>query len=138
MTFPFRPRDIILLAVVFSSMAAGICCPKVFTFLQPYPLLCLMILFFMSFLSIRLEAVWEALRQSSLSILSLVALKMFVLPVILCRLFRCHAGVCLLCAPAHGRVGGRSAFMSNLVGITAPGRRDGHPRSSCLQSSGGR
>ena len=36
MELPFRPRDILLLAVVFSSMAAGICCPGVFAFLQPY------------------------------------------------------------------------------------------------------
>ena len=118
MTFPFRPRDIILLAVVFSSMAAGICCPKVFAFLQPYPLLCLMILFFMSFLSIRLEAVWEALRQSSLSILSLVALKMFVMPVILYGLFlyvmpEYAVAALLLTAVSTGVV---APFMSNLVG----------------------
>ncbi len=123
MTFPFRPRDIILLAVVFSSMAAGICCPQVFAFLQPYPLLCLMILFFMSFLSIRLEAVWEALRQSSLSILSLVALKMFVLPVILYGLFlyvmpEYAVAALLLTAVSTGVV---APFMSNLVGGNSAG-----------------
>ncbi len=118
MTFPFRPRDVILLAVVFSSMAAGICCPQVFAFLQPYPLLCLMILFFMSFLSIRLEEVWEALRRASLSILSLVVLKMAILPVILYGLFRFvmpeyAVAALLLTAVSTGVV---APFMSNLVG----------------------
>ncbi|HNS55039.1 MAG TPA: hypothetical protein PKH25_09715, partial [Syntrophales bacterium] len=80
MALPFRPRDILLLAVVFSSMAAGICCPGVFAFLQPYPLACLMALFFMSFLSIRLEAVRDALRRAGLPLLALVFLKMVVLP----------------------------------------------------------
>jgi len=118
MELPFRPRDILLLTVVFSSMAAGICCPQVFAFLQPYPLLCLMILFFMSFLSIRLEAVWEALHQASLSILSLVALKMVILPVILYGLFlyvmpEYAVAALLLTAVSTGVV---APFMSNLVG----------------------
>jgi BASS family bile acid:Na+ symporter len=118
MALPFRPRDILLLAVVFSSMAAGICCPKVFAFLQPYPLYCLMILFFMSFLSIRLEAVWEALRRASLPILSLVALKMVILPVILYGLFLVvlpdyALSALLLTAVSTGVV---APFMSNLVG----------------------
>ena len=118
MALPFRTRDIILLAVVFSSMAAGICCPQVFAFLQPYPLACLMILFFMSFLSIRLEEVWEALHRASLSILSLVALKMVVLPVILYGLFlvvmpEYAVAALLLTAVSTGVV---APFMSNLVG----------------------
>lgn len=118
MELPFRPRDILLLTVVFSSMAAGICCPQVFAFLQPYPLLCLMILFFMSFLSIRLEAVWEALHQASLSILSLVVLKMVILPVILYGLFlyvmpEYAVAALLLTAVSTGVV---APFMSNLVG----------------------
>jgi BASS family bile acid:Na+ symporter len=118
MVFPFRSRDIVLLVVVFSSMAAGICCPDVFAFLQPYPLLCLMVLFFMSFLSIRIEAVWEALRQASLSILSLIVLKMVVLPIALYALFLqvipdYAVAALLLTGVSTGVV---APFMSNLVG----------------------
>ncbi len=118
MELPFRPRDILLLAVVFSSMAAGICCPRVFAFLQPYPLACLMVLFFMSFLSIRLEAVWEALRLASLPLLSFVVLKMFVLPLVLYGLFvlvlpEYALSALLLTAVSTGVV---APFMSNLVG----------------------
>lgn len=118
MELPFRPRDILLLAVVFSSMAAGICCPQVFAFLQPYPLACLMVLFFMSFLSIRLEAVWEALRRASLPLVSFVALKMFVLPLVLYGLFNLvmpeyALSALLLTAVSTGVV---APFMSNLVG----------------------
>jgi bile acid:Na+ symporter, BASS family len=118
MALPFRSRDIVLLAVVFSSMAAGICCPGVFAFLQPYPLLCLMILFFMSFLSIRLEAVREALRQAGLSIVSIVILKMFILPVALYFLFLqvmpdYAVAALLLTGVSTGVV---APFMSNLVG----------------------
>ena len=77
-----------------------------------------MILFFMSFLSIRLEEVWEALRRASLSILSLVALKMVVLPVILYGLFlyvmpEYAVAALLLTAVSTGVV---APFMSNLVG----------------------
>ncbi|HTZ38583.1 MAG TPA: bile acid:sodium symporter [Syntrophales bacterium] len=118
MALPFRSRDIVLLAVVFSSMAAGICCPAVFAFLQPYPLLCLMILFFMSFLSIRLEAVREALHRASLPILSIVVLKMFLLPVALYFVFLYvlpdyAVAALLLTGVSTGVV---APFMSNLVG----------------------
>ncbi len=118
MKLPFRPRDIVLLAVVFSSMAAGICCPAFFASLQPYTLAFLMILFFMSFLSIRLEEVWEALRRASLPLLGLVALKMFVLPLILYGVFLFAQpdyafSALLLTAVSTGVV---APFMSNLVG----------------------
>jgi bile acid:Na+ symporter, BASS family len=118
MALPFRSKDIVLLAVVFSSMAAGICCPGVFAFLQPYPLLCLMILFFMSFLSIRLDAVRQALHQAGLSILGIVVLKMFIMPVALYALFRFvlpdyAVAVLLLTGVSTGVV---APFMSTLVG----------------------
>jgi len=118
MALPFRSRDIVLLAVVFSSMAAGICCPGVFAFLQPYPLLFLMILFFMSFLSIRLDAVREALHQAGLSILGIVVLKMILLPVVLYFLFLqvmpdYAIAALLLTGVSTGVV---APFMSNLVG----------------------
>ena len=118
MALPFRPRDIVLLAVVFASMAAGICCPALFAFLQPYTLACLMVLFFMSFLSIRLEEVWEALRRASLPILALVVLKLLVLPLVLYGLFlsvlpEYAFSALLLTAVSTGVV---APFMSNLVG----------------------
>jgi len=118
MALPFRSKDIVLLAVVFSSMAAGICSPAVFAFLQPYPLPCLMILFFMSFLSIRLEAVRDALREASISILSIVVLKMFVLPVAIYFVFLYvlpdyAVAALLLTGVSTGVV---APFMSNLVG----------------------
>ncbi len=118
MTLPFRSRDIVLLAVVFSSMAAGICCARVFAFLQPYPLLCLMILFFMSFLSIELSAVRAALHQAGLSIVSIVVLKMFLLPVAVYALFQYvfpeyAVAALLLTGVSTGVV---APFMSNLVG----------------------
>jgi BASS family bile acid:Na+ symporter len=118
MALPFRSKDIVLLAVVFSSMAAGICCPGVFAFLQPYPLACLMILFFMSFLSIRLDAVRQALHQAGLSILGIVVLKMFILPVVLYFLFLqvipdYAIAALLLTGVSTGVV---APFMSNLVG----------------------
>lgn len=118
MELPFRPRDILLLAVVFSSMAAGICCPGVFAFLQPYTLAFLMVLFFMSFLSIRLEEVREALRRASLPLLALVALKLILLPPVLYGLFlyvlpEYAFSALLLSAVSTGVV---APFMSNLVG----------------------
>jgi bile acid:Na+ symporter, BASS family len=122
MALPFRSRDIVLLAVVFSSMAAGICCPGVFAFLQPYPLLCLMILFFMSFLSIRLEAVREALHQAGLSILGIVVLKMFLMPVVLYFIFlQFMPGYAIAALLLTGvSTGVVAPFMSNLVGGNSP------------------
>jgi BASS family bile acid:Na+ symporter len=118
MALPYRSKDIILLAVVFSSMAAGICCPGVFAFLQPYPLLCLMILFFMSFLSIRIDAVRQAMHQAGLSIFGIVVMKMFIMPVALYALFSVvlpdyAVAVLLLTGVSTGVV---APFMSNLVG----------------------
>jgi BASS family bile acid:Na+ symporter len=72
----------------------------------------------MSFLSIRLEAVREALRRASLPIFSIVALKMVILPVILYGLFlvvlpEYALSALLLTAVSTGVV---APFMSNLVG----------------------
>ncbi|MCX7634279.1 MAG: hypothetical protein N2Z74_00865 [Syntrophales bacterium] len=113
-----RPQDIILLVVVFTSMAAGICCPEVFTFLQPYPLIFLMILFFMSFLSISLGEVGHALRASPVALATFIVLKMMVLPPLFYAAFLLFMplyapSALLLTAVSTGVV---APFISHLVG----------------------
>jgi bile acid:Na+ symporter, BASS family len=64
----FSPKDFLLLAVSFSSLIAGILAPGVCSPFQPYPVVFMMMLLFLSFLSIRISAIWETVRQFPLRI----------------------------------------------------------------------
>lgn len=115
---PLRPQDLTLLAVVFASMAMGISYPGPFTFLQPYPLVFLMILFFMSFLSISSADVGRAFSKAKVSIIAVIVLKMVILPPCIYVLFLIimpsyALSALLLTAVSTGVV---APFISNLVG----------------------
>jgi len=85
----FRLNDLILLLVVFSSMAVGILAPGPCAFFQPYPLYLMMFLLYLSFLSIRVETVLGTVRKIKITVLWLCAAKLVILPLILyfaCRM----------------------------------------------------
>jgi len=63
MKLPFRVNDILLVFVVLSSMIVGIVYPDFGAYFQAMPMYCLMALFFLSYLSIELDAVWKALQH---------------------------------------------------------------------------
>ena len=61
----FRLKDILLVFVVISSMAASILFPDFGSRFKALPFYCLMINFFLSYLSIDLASVWKALRATA-------------------------------------------------------------------------
>jgi len=57
-------------------------------FFQPYPLYLMMFLLFLSFLSLRIDAVWETVRRRPGMVIWLVAVKLLLLPALLYGLCR--------------------------------------------------
>ena len=87
METPFRLNDLILVAVVISSMIIAIIFPDFGSRFQALPFYCLMINFFLSYLSIDLADVWKALKGHSGQILAFTVMKLTILPVIIYFLF---------------------------------------------------
>jgi BASS family bile acid:Na+ symporter len=83
----FRSNDIVLVFVVIASMAAAIIYPDFGSRFQMFPIYCLMINFFLSYLSIDLADVWKALKGHSGQILAFTVLKLTILPVIMYFVF---------------------------------------------------
>jgi BASS family bile acid:Na+ symporter len=83
----FRLRDLILLIVIYSSLAAGVLFPRVMWVFQPLPLFCMMSLLFLSFLPIRIGEIQHTIRSSALVISSFLFIRMILLPVIIFYLF---------------------------------------------------
>jgi bile acid:Na+ symporter, BASS family len=84
---PFRANDILLVIVVISSMTAAVIFPDFGAQFQMFPVYCLMINFFLSYLSIDLADVWKALQGHSREIMGFTVLKLAILPVIIYYLF---------------------------------------------------
>ncbi len=87
MQTPFRLHDFILVVVVILSMTIAILFPDFGARFQALPVYCLMINFFLSYLSIDLADVWKALQGHIREILTFTALKLAVLPVVLYGVF---------------------------------------------------
>jgi BASS family bile acid:Na+ symporter len=84
----FSKRDFLLLAVSFGSLLTGVLAPAACAPLQPYPVVFMMLLLFLSFLSIRLPAIWETARQFPLRIAWFLLFRMIVFPAAVALLFR--------------------------------------------------
>lgn len=87
MKTPFRLHDFILVVVVILSMIIAIVFPDFGSRFQAFPVYCLMVNFFLSYLSIDLADVWKALRGHIREILGFTALKLVFLPVVLYAAF---------------------------------------------------
>ncbi len=113
----FRIKDIILLLVIFSSMLTGILLPDAFTAFRPYPLYLMMVLLFLSLLSIRASAIWQTFRTSSKTLSALILLKLIVLPAavyfIFYRFYPSYAVAALLLTGIS--TGVVAPFVSNLL-----------------------
>ncbi|MBN2034037.1 MAG: bile acid:sodium symporter [Deltaproteobacteria bacterium] len=83
-----RLRDLVLLVVIYSSFLGGILMPKVGAIFQPFPLYCMMSFLFLSFLSISITQILDALRKSALLIGAFLLIRMIFLPVAVALLFR--------------------------------------------------
>ena len=84
----FRLNDIILLLVILLSMLTAILLPRFGSLFQPFPLYLMMLLLFVSFLSIRLDAVFRIARDFARPILFLSLLKTIALPIGIYFLFK--------------------------------------------------
>ncbi len=76
-------KDIILLLLVFLSMAAGLLWPEPSGRLSPYLNRLLMILLYLAFLKVRPQAIRGELQRHPKEFFLLVALKLFLLPALL-------------------------------------------------------
>jgi len=114
-------NDLILLLVIFSSMLAGILFPDQASFFRPYPLYMMMLLLFLSFLSIRLGDIWDTLRHRAPALIWLSFLKLILVPLFVYLLFkavypRYATAALLLTGISTGVV---APFISTLVNANA-------------------
>jgi bile acid:Na+ symporter, BASS family len=78
-----RLNDILLVIVVISSMATAIFFPDFGSTFRVLPFYCLLINFFLSYLSIDIGSVWKILKGHSAQILVFTVMKLAILPVIM-------------------------------------------------------
>lgn len=113
----FRLKDLVLISVLFGSMLGGILLPGFGSFFQPYPMVLLMFLLFLSLLSVRIDAIRHTVRESLLRILLLTLIKMVILPIAIYSLFRAvypsYAIAALLLSGVS--TGVLAPFISNLL-----------------------
>jgi BASS family bile acid:Na+ symporter len=84
----FKLKDLILLLVIYSSLLAGILSPEPCKIFQPFPLYCMMSLLFLSFLSISLSEISQAIGRNTLVIGLFLFVKLILLPVFIFFIFR--------------------------------------------------
>lgn len=117
-----RIKDIILLLVVFISMAAGVAWPRVTSPLGPFLSWTLMGLLFLAFLKVYPPAIWHTLRRYPVKMTLLVLTKLIILPFIVyllvMNLFPDYAlGLLLLAGVSTGL---SASFFAGLVGADIP------------------
>jgi len=87
MQTPFRLNDLILVVVVILSMITAIVFPDFGSQFKVFPIYCLMINFFLSYLSIDLADVWKALKGHYGQISAFTIMKLVLLPIIIYLIF---------------------------------------------------
>ncbi|MGV8056814.1 MAG: bile acid:sodium symporter [Smithellaceae bacterium] len=110
-------NDLLLIIVVISSMTVAIIYPDFGSLFQGLPIYCVMANFFLSYLSIELTSVWQALKVHGRQIIMFTIMKLIILPVILFFVFGYLApayalSALLLTGVSTGVV---APFISNLV-----------------------
>jgi BASS family bile acid:Na+ symporter len=115
-------KDVILILVVFFSMAAGLLWSDPSSRLSPYLNHLLMILLFLAFLKVRAQAIRGELQRHPREFLLLLALKLFLLPALIytlaCRFIPDYAlGLLLLAGVSTGV---SAPFFAALVGAHVP------------------
>lgn len=118
----FRVNDLILLLVILISVLVAILLPRFGSLFQPFPLYLMMLLLFLSFLSIRLDAIFHLAREFARSILFLSFLKTIALPTGIYFLFKVlfpsyAIAALLLSGISTGVV---APFVSNVVKANSP------------------
>jgi bile acid:Na+ symporter, BASS family len=118
----YRTKDIVLLLVLFGSMAAGVAWPAETRFLGAYLSWILMGLLFLAFLKVVPSSIWETLRRYPVKLAILILAKLIVLPCLIylavVKLIPAYAlGVLLLAGVSTGL---SASFFAGLVGASIP------------------
>ena len=118
----FRIQDLILLLVIFVSILTGVLLPRVGSLFQPFVLYLMMLLLFLSFLTIKIDTIYLTLKNAVGAIALLTAVKTIVLPIGVYSLFKaiCPSyalGALLLSGISTGVV---APFISNVVKANSP------------------
>jgi BASS family bile acid:Na+ symporter len=118
----FRIQDLILLLVIFVSILTGVLLPQIGSLFQPFVLYLMMLLLFLSFLAIKMDTVYLALKNAAGTIALLAVVKTIVLPIgvyflfkILCPSYALAA--LLLSGISTGVV---APFIANVVKANSP------------------
>ena len=117
-----RIKDIVLLLVVFSSMAAGVTWPGETRFLGAYLSWILMGLLFLAFLKVVPPSIWETLRRYPSKLAMLIMTKLILLPciiyLVMAKVIPAYAlGMLLLAGVSTGL---SASFFAGLVGASIP------------------
>ncbi len=106
-----RAKDYVLLLVVYTSILAAVLFPDLGEPFRPYPQHLLMLVFFLSFLTVRLDEIGALLKRSPGAIVIFTLFKLILLPAAVYGLF-------LVLAPAYAMSALLLAAVS--TGVTAP------------------
>ena len=84
----FRLNDLILLLVIFVSMLMGVLLPCIGSLFQPFVLYLMMLLLFLSFLTIKMDTIYLTLKHAVGTIALVAVVKTIVLPIGIYSLFK--------------------------------------------------
>lgn len=117
MQTPYRLNDFLLVIVVITSMTCAIIFPDFGSLFKALPVYCVMVNFFLSYLSIDFPSVWKSLQGHFRQIISFTIMKLFILPVLLFVIFHYLAPTYALSALLLAGIstGVTAPFISNLV-----------------------
>ena len=118
----FRIQDLILLLVIFVSILTGVLIPRIGSLFQPFVLYLMMLLLFLSFLTIKIGTIYLTLKNTLGTIALLAVVKTILLPIGVYFLFRvlCPSyalAALLLSGISTGVV---APFIANVVKANSP------------------
>jgi bile acid:Na+ symporter, BASS family len=112
-----QTKDGIMLTAIFGAMVVSIVWPQAGGVFRPYPMVFMMVLLFLSFLSLPIESILQTTRGCGLRLCGWLVLKLVILPVGLFYLTRAVSPEYALTALLLGGIstGVVSPFFSNLL-----------------------
>ena len=118
----FRIQDLILLLVIFVSMLMGVLLPRIGSLFQPFVLYLMILLLFLSFLTIKMDTIYFTLKNSVGTIALLAVVKTIVLPIGVYFLFKAMCPSYALAALLLSGIstGVVAPFISNVVKANSP------------------
>ena len=118
----FRIHDLILLLVIFVSILTGVLLPRIGSLFQPFVLYLMMLLLFLSFLPIKMGAIYLTLKKATGTIALLALVKTIALPIGVYFVFRALCPSYALAALLLSGIstGVVAPFIANVVEANSP------------------